>query len=258
MQIFACDKNGNHLLASQAIRRVDYDCPECKGLLRLREGSVRRAHFYHTHPTEDCRQSNKSLEHLQVQWRFFDLIPCRLEQRFSEIDRIADVVWEAEKLIFEVQCSPISLSEVRARNRDYESLGYRVIWILHDRRYNQRKVFPVESFPHYYTNIDEEGEGIIYDQFEKLQGNLRKSRFPPLTIDPAAPLPFPKEHPLKAVLVRKKEYPCAFQGDLSCTTDLEYIKRAEHIEATNPQGIKERIFRPFKILEMYMLKKVCR
>ena len=259
MQLFALDQNGNHVLVEHARRHVDYHCPECSGQLRLREGSVRRAHFYHKHPVEDCRQNNKSIEHLQVQWRLFDLIPCSLEWRFPEINRIADVVWESEKLIFEVQCSPISAEEVHARHRDYENLGYRVIWILHDRRYNRRKVYPVEHAPHYYTNIDEEGKGMIYDQFDLVQGNSRKTTFAPLVVDLTQPVPFPNHHPLKLVMDRSKVYPCAFQGDLAHVDDPEYINSAKSFEKSfKPKKIFERLIQACKVFEMFLLEKVCK
>ena len=80
-----------------------------------------------------------SSSHLAIQKVLSKSLPgSRLEHRFPSIGRVADVVYFPKKIIFEVQCSPISLKEVQKRNRDYLSLGFTVIWILHDRHYNKK------------------------------------------------------------------------------------------------------------------------
>ncbi|MEM8728221.1 MAG: competence protein CoiA family protein, partial [Chlamydiota bacterium] len=65
-----------------------------------------------------------------------------LEKSFPEIHRIADVVYPPKKIIYEIQYSPITLKEVQQRNRDYATLGYTVIWILHDRHFNRKILSP--------------------------------------------------------------------------------------------------------------------
>src|SRR5262249_7520278 len=122
--------------------------------------------------------SGKSLVHLQTQRYIQKELPgCQLEKRFPSVNRIADVVCEEKKLVFEIQCSYITAREIEERNIDYSSLGYRVIWILHDRLYNQFHLtaaeYFLESSPRYFANIDEEGNGYIYDQWDWIEKGRR-------------------------------------------------------------------------------------
>ena len=102
--------------SEEALKGRDYRCPECHGRLRVKEGLHRRKHFFHLHPPIHCRQSKKSELHLTIQKVISASLPSGesfLEKRFPSIQRIADIVWEPKHLIFEVQCSPISLQEVK-------------------------------------------------------------------------------------------------------------------------------------------------
>lgn len=183
MQLFAYDNHKNLVSARNAVKQHDYFCLECAAVVRLRAGIHRQAHYYHLTSDKSCRQNGKSMEHLQVQFAIKNLLPEEesfLEYRFPIINRVADVVWLSKKLVFEVQCSFITAQEVKERNRDYETQGFQPVWILHDRRYNQKRRSAAEQFlhehPHYFTNIDEHGFGTIYDQLalgfkrEKLWG----------------------------------------------------------------------------------------
>ncbi len=189
MQLFALDDQGRVVQAAEAVKRQDYICLECKEPLHVRGGEIRQAHFYHVRPNQKCSLHQKSLKHLQVQWRLQRMIgeDCRLECPFPSIKRIADAVWISEKIIFEVQCSPITSSEVLQRNCDYASLGFRVVWLLHDSRYNQWRVSAAENAlqrsPHYFTNIDRQGSGIIYDQYAYIHQGRRRETGPVLPVD---------------------------------------------------------------------------
>jgi competence protein CoiA len=192
MQLYAFDLQGNLTYARNANRQVNYACPECNGVVRARGGLHRRDHFYHIETQRVCRQNGKSGEHLAVQWHLLDVLPegeCRLECPFPSIGRIADVVWEPKKIVFEVQCASITAAEVKERNRDYASLGYEVIWILHDQRYNKRRMSAMEIWlyeqPHYFTNIQEDGKGLIYDQFSTFNQMAQRTSLSPLPIDPS-------------------------------------------------------------------------
>ncbi|MBA3285957.1 MAG: hypothetical protein H0U27_12990, partial [Nitrosopumilus sp.] len=127
MQLYAFDIESKLISAKNALRQIDYFCPECKGYLRLRGGLHRQDHFYHSDFTPTCRQSVKSAEHLHTQLYILSQLPekkCFMERRFPEINRIADICWESKKIIFEIQCSPISVEEIQERNRDYQSAGF--------------------------------------------------------------------------------------------------------------------------------------
>ncbi len=197
MQLYALDSS-LHIAAHNAKKSKNYYCPECNSLVRVRSGPLRQIHFYHLRVSKNCRQHQKSLEHLHAQLKLLSLIgaeEAQMECLFPAIQRIADVAWHAQKIVFEVQCSPIPLEEVQSRNRDYEKVGYTVIWILHDRQFNKRSVPASESSLRgslcYYTNIDKAGKGIIYDQFEVLEKNRRLFKGPPLDVAPTQISRFP-------------------------------------------------------------------
>jgi len=182
MQIFSFDKSRRLISAEYAKKGIDYYCRECNGTVRLRGGIHRKNHFFHLSPSRSCRQHKKSLTHLQVQTYLQRLLPkgqCELEKHFSPINRIADVVWEPCKIVYEVQCSPISKEEVENRNKDYFSIGYNIVWILHERCFNHWRVKSAELFlmqsPHYFTNINPLGKGVIYDQISVCHHGFRKT-----------------------------------------------------------------------------------
>lgn len=245
MQLYALDEQKRIIAATKAERQADYFCLECGATIRLRSGPHRQAHFFHLFSVEQCRQNGKSLAHLQAQRRLEQLLgpdQCRLEQRFSPINRIADVVWEPMRIVFEVQCSGISAEEVQQRNRDYQRMGYRVVWLLHDNQFNRYKVSAAEMSlrhsPHYFTNINAEGEGDIYDQFDIVTNGLRSHRLPKLRVDLAAPVRFENDTTPKLRLVEKRLecFPGFFAGDLAdlClhNSDSAYLAQALPLEPT--------------------------
>lgn len=222
MQLFALDEKGLPTSADQAAKQLDYFCLECSSVVRVRGGIHRRNHFYHMHPDRICRQNGKSLTHLQVQCYIRDQLPsgeCVLERRFADIGRIADVAWESEKIIFEIQCSPITAEEIEARNRDYAQIGYEVVWILHDARYNRWRMTAAENAlmisPHYYTNIGAEGRGMIYDQLCSCRGGLRSDRSAAFPIQVSAPLKVDRSSSSNAMLIQRRlqNWNLHFEGD---------------------------------------------
>ena len=178
MQLFALNESEEWVSASSAIKQQDYICSECRSRVRLRAGQFRHAHFYHLEEDRLCRQNGKSLEHLQAQFQLKRMIPeLLLEHRFPVIGRIADAAWEKEKIVFEVQCSPMTSTELKARNRDYASVGWKTVWIFHEGRYNKRRFsaaeWAVRMEPHYFTDMDQEGVGIFYSQLNEIHGSIR-------------------------------------------------------------------------------------
>ncbi|MDN3504535.1 MAG: competence protein CoiA family protein [Rhabdochlamydiaceae bacterium] len=149
----------------EAVKGIDYKCPECHTLLRFKKGVYYKPHFYHVNG-QSC--SKNGAEHIAVQARIKKLIPsAQLEKAFNQVQRIADVCYEEKKIIFEVQCSPITAEELLARNRDYEAMDYTVIWIFHTKRYNRGRLKPSEKIARnqlaYYTDITAGGKGQIFD-----------------------------------------------------------------------------------------------
>ena len=276
MQLYAHDEDGQVVSAVQAQRQRNYLCLECQGKVRIRAGFHRQHHFYHLQLTPGCRQSQKSLEHLQTQIHLQRIIgqnACHLEYRFSEVNRIADVAWPTEKLVFEVQCSPISAKEVAARIQDYRKIGFEVVWILHEQTFGQQRLTAAElrlrNHPCYFCNMNADGEGLIYDHFDLIRQGLRTHRLDALSVNLSQPKIWTAaaEWLLQRTKGRLSESPLYFAGDL---TDLSlskdqspYINQAREIEQahqTRPErwprlclGYLRRLYR---IVFQLLLEKV--
>ncbi len=167
-----------------------------------------------------------------------------LEKSFPTINRVADVVWPAQNILFEVQCSPISPQEVEARINAYKQVGYTVIWILHDRRFNQRWETPAERFlrshPHYFSTMNALGEGEIYDQYAHIRWGERIRRTPryPITL----PAPQHLKHIPRHYPKERRKWKIGFKGDL-------FQQPYQSLQYT-PLGI-------YRILFQILLEKVC-
>lgn len=172
MALYAVDDD-DLIHAADAEKGGQYWCLECFGPVKRRYGRSRIPHFYHVSRAPSCRLYSKSEDHLLVQIELQKLFPekaLQLERPFPQISRIADLCWEDEKIVFEIQCSPISLAEASARIRDYASIGYEIIWLLDDRKFNRRVLTPAEELLRrhwtYYLKIRRGRPGEFYDQFE--------------------------------------------------------------------------------------------
>jgi competence protein CoiA len=279
MQLYAFNLKGELINARHGFKKTDYLCTECNQPVRLRGGPHRQSHFFHLEPTPFCRQHQKGAIHLQLQQFIFDELPLndsKLEYRFPTIGRIADVAWISEKIVFEIQYSPISAEEVLQRNSDYEMAGWTVVWIFHDDRYNQQRLSAAESAlihsPHFFSNMDRYGQGVIYDQFDLWEKGVRRGRQLQLPID----ISFvrrnkfdPSSFPLNRLQQRAKYWSIGFKGDLM---DLflednqnEYFKKGitlekkfSKIEDSTIGWIKKRALHLYKTLFNHFLEKACR
>lgn len=287
MQLVARDEGGSMIAAADAEKRQDYYCFECKGKVRLRGGARCQRHFFHLQPSKLCRSSGKTLEHLQTQ-RFIQrqLTPgdVILEHPFPSVSRIADVYWEKEKIVFEVQCSPISAQEVLERNRDYRSLGIEVVWIFHERSFAGRFVTEAEQClrdsPHYFTDMNNVGEGSIYDCYSVIDGDRRQWHLLKLKLDLAQPHFRPFLEPTvvlpRHLLPRHRHWPVYFEGDLmSSANDSQRFSKllrdwerrllgsplyrlGRSMMGMLAPHIDRYVFRPYRIWFHAMLEKHCR
>jgi competence protein CoiA len=276
MHLFAVDSSGKLMEAKQASKQQDYYCLECRGVVRRRSGIHRTAHFFHLNSPDACRQQGKSLTHLQLQYTLQSLLPpgeVILEHPFPTVKRIADVAWIPRKIIFEIQCSPISPDEIEGRQQDYLSQGFHVVWILHDRRYNQQRLSAAEHFlqpfPHYFTSIDADGKGLIYDQFSIFQKGMRKHKGKVLEINPSKPLHFqdekgiPSSHP-------RSQWPFYFEGDCihqklqGVAEMLDGFEEAQTAYSYVSQlkfwmiKIRYYLLRPYELIFKFLLEKACK
>lgn len=286
MQLYAFDSKKQITNARQAIRQINYYCLECEHIVRLRGGPQRQPHFYHLDPTPFCRQHQKGAIHLQLQSHFFQQLPlgdCLLEHPFPSIGRIADVAWLSHQLIFEIQCSPISPEEILARNRDYRQVGWQVVWILHDQRYNQMRLSGAETAlrasPHYFTNMNHLGVGIIYDQFDICEKGIRLKCLPPLPINiqEKKECVFKNAHslPLNLLQQRMQAWNISFAGDLIdhflTIPNSDYLSQAKELEKLllplpQASGWHHLLFKvwqkgfasPYQIFFRFLLERISR
>jgi competence protein CoiA len=293
MQFYALNKENALVSAPYAIKQRDYICVECKNSVRLRSGAHRQAHFYHILPANHCTLHSKGMIHLMVQHHLKSLLTdVELECRFPSIHRIADVAWHSRKLIFEIQCSPISAEEIKNRTFNYQSIGYQVVWIFHDQRFNQEKLSSaedaVQSVSHYFTNMNAQGKGEIYDQLSFINKRVRRLRLPPLSVDLSSPLLKPLKtsssylkldfaHFLREselpheLLNRFNQWPIFFKGDLmdrlqsESEEELLRLKLKEALEIYSQSGGEVSLFKKvgnyfitfYQILFRFFLEKAC-
>jgi len=218
MQVYAIDEN-RLVSAINADKGVNYECPECRAHVRLRRGKERQPHFFHLQKSSKCRLSQKGIIHLHLQNFVKSLFgAAEIESRFPEIGRIADVADFQSKRVFEIQYSPMDLDEAKGRCQDYESLGFQVIWILHDHTFNQSKITPTERFLRtktcYFSNMDEKGQGCIYDQLEEVKGKRRLSKSDPYWVNLAVLNKLPRSKLPEELFHRSQTWPLYSEGDL--------------------------------------------
>lgn len=183
MTLFAKDRE-EIISAWDAHPKKTYQCLCCNSALRYRRSKRQFPHFYHISKTPSCRLYGKSETHLLIQIEIQkQLRDALLEKPFPSIGRIADVVWEKEKIIFEIQCSSISEKETQERVLEYQTLGYKVVWILDDAKFNKRRLSYAESWMRqkhcYFVN----GSRFFYDQSETIQNNVRVKKSRKIPID---------------------------------------------------------------------------
>jgi competence protein CoiA len=150
----------------------------------------------------------KSDEHSAVQEALLSTIgaqKCELEKPFPSLRRIADVVWEEEKLLFEIQCSPLRMEEFLSRCLDYRAAGYQIVWIFHVKCFTKIP-FPLVDWPHYFTDMSFNGKGQIFDRIGE--------NGPALPIQLQKPFNYPPAHRLHPILQRRADvWQRGFRGD---------------------------------------------
>lgn len=112
-------------------------------------------HFKHVHYEE----SPMTLWHLKWQDKF-QSAGQQIEHKIGH--RRADVCIKQHKIVLEIQHSPINQNEINDRNSDYESHGYKVIWLIDGRdievsEWNGKFVIQITKSWHYknFTDIND-------------------------------------------------------------------------------------------------------
>lgn len=122
-------KHQNHL---------PYICPHCEGDMILKYGMKKRAHFAHKVPCEYQCSESESEEHRISKFLLASYLErqgatsIRIEKRFQDILRIADLYfeWNHQAYVIEIQKSAISQSLFESRVQDYRSKGIEVLWVF--------------------------------------------------------------------------------------------------------------------------------
>lgn len=256
MQIYALDQNSQVISCFQAKKQTAYYCIECQEEVRFRSGQELRSHFYHVRERKKCSLSRKSLAHIEVQQAIQKrLLGSRLEVPFPEIRRIADIFWEQEKVVFEVQVSYISKEEVEKRIADYASLGIQVVWILHEKRFNQLYVAECEIFlltsPHYFVSSSHE----IYDQFSFIHEGARVKRLSkyPIELNEIIRSPF-SSLPLQ-IAEWRQSWKIGFKGDLLDQMREEDLQAALKWRPAKKMWFLNALKNYFSLLYQYLLLK---
>ncbi|MDE3055175.1 MAG: hypothetical protein KGI80_00540 [Verrucomicrobiota bacterium] len=224
MALYATDGE-KILFAPDANPRRIYRCLGCGALVRVRRGLHRFPHFYHIRSPGSCHLYSKTEDHQLLQLQLSSLFPkgkVLIEQPFLDIQRVADLLWEEKRIIFEIQCSLIQPADAEQRIIDYRRLGYEIIWLLDDRLFNKRWLRPAESFLRgqtaYFFSFRRALPSIIYDQCEILiqKRRWRKGFFSKVNLlspKKIPAIPWPTEIP-EQLSKRAKEAIYYFKGDL--------------------------------------------
>ena len=110
-------------------------CLACHSQVRLKNGSVLRAHFAHVE-LQHCpyHHEAESFEHLELKASLYDWASresnTEVESYLADFQQIADLLVVDKNLALEVQCSSLSLERLKERSNAYRSHGYQVYWLL--------------------------------------------------------------------------------------------------------------------------------
>jgi competence CoiA-like predicted nuclease len=247
MQRYALSENGTRVFAEEALPQVDYLCPECQGKLRVRQGEIKIAHFFHYEGTRECRWRTRFQTHTIIQEilsQQLGLHYCTLECFFPEISRIADIAFHPQKIVFEIQISPISEKELIQRTSDYWKTGWHVIWILHIEQFGSKRASSAEAalqtIPHYFTDLGSK-RGTLWDEASFVYKKKRiwffpLSRIKLSTLSPLVHSAPPQIHLPSTTFdsstawleYRKKSWSCSLEGDFltqGCPSTLHLPKK---------------------------------
>jgi competence protein CoiA len=145
-----------------------------------------------------------------------------MEKPLLTINRVADLLWEKKKLVFEIQCSTLYEAEAEARIKEYRNGGYEIAWILDDRIFNKHRLRPAEKFLRrhlaYFASVRRSAPSYFYDQFEIFHGEkrIKKGREIAIHLQHIQPLPsvrWPAELPSQ-IENRIPNSPWYFERDL--------------------------------------------
>ena len=126
------------IIARDALKGVGYTCPVCEGLVILKRGAIKIAHFSHKYLGE-CWWENESPEHLGFKQKLYDSYTglgykCELEKVIADHKFVLDlfVDYKGAKVAIEVQLSEDSWEHILEKTKALNELGYYVLWLVGD------------------------------------------------------------------------------------------------------------------------------
>ena len=144
--MFIAKDDKGDIVHSEKLKEVDlknnFNCLECGKPLSVRISSLGRKHFIHQGnrcPQNESEEHKLSKDNLAY-WARSQGYLVSVEAFFKEEKRRGDLYLPKEKKILEVQCSPMSLREIKKRTTDYQRAGYSIQWVLGS-RYNLKRNF---------------------------------------------------------------------------------------------------------------------
>lgn len=167
--IFAPDLSDNEWEDLKARHKHDLavTMPCCGEPGHLRQSKNGLRHFYHAVDT-GCHYAEESKEHLEIKYRIYRECQARgwetsVEYALPDRDWIADVyaVKDGKKIVFEIQVSPISPTELKERDRKYRDAGIESYWLLENFLGRSRE-FEAGYFRHLTGTCDPPGKTIPY------------------------------------------------------------------------------------------------
>jgi hypothetical protein len=128
-------------------------CPNCRGVVHMRGGPVKRTQLHFAHQKGECSWSTESetVRHLKgkmvlAEWlrKQFPQASVSLEKRLPEPNRIADIFVthaDGRQWAFEFQCAPLAIDEWQIRHTAYRKANIQDIWIIGSNRREKQEAF---------------------------------------------------------------------------------------------------------------------
>lgn len=127
----ALDLNNHRVHIGQVYANEEYFCPVCGERVIFKKGEIREHHFAHKADSHCVDSWHYEMGEWHSEWQ--DKFPAEMQEIVKKHDgkmHRADVLIETTKTVVEFQHSPLSADEFDNRNRFYNGLGYKVVWVF--------------------------------------------------------------------------------------------------------------------------------
>lgn len=137
------------------LHTITYFCPDCNGVLLVKSGGKKVAHFAHKKKALcDNFSKGETNVHIKGKQLLYEYLKkskskVKIEKYFPEISQRADLFIENHKkgIVIEFQCSVVPIHLIYSRTEGYKKVQIPTIWIL-------SKKLLVSKTPHLFTLTD--------------------------------------------------------------------------------------------------------